>query len=681
MTHVGLLLARVLARRSRLADLVPELHQHALAVVGGVCSVVLQRDPRSATLLSTSALPADGLTRDAWFAAEAEAVLAQELSASADPIVVPDAIDVFASLRGRWPTCGAVFVPLRSGGEPEGLLVVGTSHAPGPDQLESLARVGDAFAITLERMRYQRDRQLDADLRHLLDEFSRAVTAELDLAAGLARVCAGATRLFAATRASIWLHERRMHRLVLAASSDPKLAACTAPVPTTDVDAPAVVALRRERAECHLTAAPPEGPAAPAVTVGLRGRRRALGTLMLDGVTIVPGGDLDLRARVEEAARQLSAALENTQLFVEVLRSRRQLENTFNSLADLVAVCDADLHIVRANRAFAERIGRPVDAISDLPIAEFLAAPTMAWLRQAARERPTGPATGELQDAVLDGTFLVTVTPLADDHHHVAGSVVVARDISQQAQLEAERAQLRDRLTQSEKLAALGQFVAGIAHELNNPLQGALGHLELLRRTGAFPREVRRDVQLVYREADRAAKIVRNLLIFAGSPRLARRRLSVNLLVSRVLALRGSALRGAGIAVVRALADDIPRLPGDPLLLQQALLNVVLNAEQAMTGAGRPGRLTVRTAYAAARRLVTIEVEDTGGGIRAESLPRIFEPFYTTKDVGKGTGLGLAVAYGIMQEHGGGIRAANGERGAVFTLELPVAGAPTDALE
>ena len=127
----------------------------------------------------------------------------------------------------------------------------------------------------------------------------------------------------------------------------------------------------------------------------------------------------------------------------------------------------------------------------------------------------------------------MTVTPLSGEHELQAGAVLVARDLTPHAQLEAERAELRNKLVQSEKLAALGQFVAGIAHELNNPLQGVLGHLELLRATGAFPKALRRDMQRIYREADRAAKIVRNLLVFAGSRRLVRRRTSVNAVLSR----------------------------------------------------------------------------------------------------------------------------------------------------
>ena len=142
--------------------------------------------------------------------------------------------------------------------------------------------------------------------------------------------------------------------------------------------------------------------------------------------------------------------------------------------------------------------------------------------------------------------------------------------------------------------------MAGIAHELNNPLQGVLGHLELLRATGAFPKPLRRDMQRIYREADRAAKIVRNLLVFAGSRRLVRRRTSVNAALSRVLSLRAPAFRAANIEVVRRHADALPRVKGDPLLLQQALLNIVLNAEQAIGASG--GRIETTTSLRRRRR-------------------------------------------------------------------------------
>jgi signal transduction histidine kinase len=232
-----------------------------------------------------------------------------------------------------------------------------------------------------------------------------------------------------------------------------------------------------------------------------------------------------------------------------------------------------------------------------------------------------------------------------------------------------ELERLEHRLGQSEKLLALGQFVAGVAHELNNPLQGVLGHLELMRATRDLPPALGRDLALVHREADRAARIVRNLLVFAGSGKLQRRPLSLNAVATRVLRGRAAAHLAAGITVTRRLADDLPKIKGDALLLHQALLNFVLNAEQAMPDGGR---LLVAT-DALADGSVRVSVEDDGPGLSSEVRARLFEPFFTTKDVGTGTGLGLAITYGIVQAHGGAIEADNHSGGgARFAITLPV---------
>jgi C4-dicarboxylate-specific signal transduction histidine kinase len=250
----------------------------------------------------------------------------------------------------------------------------------------------------------------------------------------------------------------------------------------------------------------------------------------------------------------------------------------------------------------------------------------------------------------------------------------VARDITRQTRLEAERAALRERLAQSEKLASLGQFVAGIAHEMNNPLQGVLGHLELLIELTEAARPVRKELKQIYQDADRAAKIVRNLLVFTGSRRMTRRRLQVDRVLTRVLASRRASLQRASIEVTREQAQDLPFVLGDPLLLQQALLNIVINAEHAIVEGNGARRIALACSSDASRERVSVIVRDSGPGIPADVLPRIFDPFFTTKEVGKGTGLGLAITYGIVQEHGGTITASNpAGGGAEFRLDLPSA--------
>ena len=230
----------------------------------------------------------------------------------------------------------------------------------------------------------------------------------------------------------------------------------------------------------------------------------------------------------------------------------------------------------------------------------------------------------------------------------------------------------RQQLAQAEKLASLGRFVAGIAHEMNNPLQGVLGHLELLMRTSAEARPIRKQLRGIYQEADRAAKIVQNLLVFSGSHGLKRKRLRLDRIVTRAVASRRAAQRKRGIEIVREDSPDLPPVSGDPLLLHQALLNVLINAEHAVSTSEGSRRIHVSVRADRKRGLVITTIRDSGAGIAAEVLPRIFEPFFTTKEVRRGTGLGLAITYGIVQEHGGHIHAANHpEGGALFTIELP----------
>jgi PAS domain S-box-containing protein len=672
-------LMSLLAHSTRPNDLLPHLHQHALDVTGGSCSLLFQLNPRNGMLQATSGFSLDALRTDPWLPGPDEAAVVADIFERRAPALVADADRDTPDLAGRLNSRAALLVPLVRGSERVGLLAVGFDAPPSASDLDGDAtEAGDAFMTALELVNLRQGAELERDVRELLEEFSASLSATLNLAAGLDIFCHGANRLFAADRTSVWIHDRRARHLVLRASSDTADVERGVRISSEDPSAPAAAAMRRVRAEI----VPPSGDEVTAVvTVPLRGCRRALGTILFEGMRVETGGELDLLDRADELGRQLSSAIENMQLLDDVIRSRRELENTFDSISHLVAVSDMRGRIVHVNKAFATRAGRTREELLDQPLADHIGPELGAWLERhkSAATRPGGDAalTCEVIDPVLKGPFVVTVTDLLNHDREPVGNVIVARDLTPQTQLEAEREELRKRLTQTEKLAALGQFVAGIAHELNNPLQGVLGHLELLRTTGAFPKHLRREIQTIYREADRAAKIVRNLLVFAGSRRLARRSVSLNAVLQKVLALRTPAHRACDIEVVRHYDEKLPRVQSDPLLLHQVFLNMVMNAEHAITATGRPGRIEITTSVNGSRDRIIATVRDTGVGIAEDTLSRIFEPFYTTKEVGQGTGLGLAIAYGIVQEHGGQIIAANHpEGGAVFTVELPIKPSP-----
>jgi C4-dicarboxylate-specific signal transduction histidine kinase len=334
---------------------------------------------------------------------------------------------------------------------------------------------------------------------------------------------------------------------------------------------------------------------------------------------------------------------------------------------------DKELRIVQTNDAFAARVGLKRSDIIRRPLKELVGADTFAYVEAADTWQGIVPAVQRrVDDSELDGTFLLTATPLTSEDGRTLGRVLVARDITRQTRLEAERAALRERLTQSEKLASLGQFVAGIAHEMNNPLQGVMGHLELLIEMTEAARPVKKELKQIFQEADRAAKIVRNLLVFTGSHRIARQKTTVDRVLTRALASRKASLAQAGIKVVRRQGDRLPAVSCDPAHLQQAFLNVLINAEHAVLAGGKAHRIEVTSSATKSRQQVVVTIRDCGTGIPPEVLPRIFDPFFTTKDVGQGTGLGLAITYGIVSEHGGTISASNAEDGgAVFQIELP----------
>jgi signal transduction histidine kinase len=341
-------------------------------------------------------------------------------------------------------------------------------------------------------------------------------------------------------------------------------------------------------------------------------------------------------------------------------------------------VTDNGLRVVQMNEAFAARVGASRGAVMERPLGDFIGSEMAAWAAESEPAPRTvnddgGIArTRQFTDERLGGIFAATVTPLINRDLEPVGRVLVARDITSQMQFETEREALRGRLAQSEKLASLGQFVAGIAHEMNNPLQGVLGHLELLIERSEAARPVRPTLRQIYREGDRAAKIVRNLLIFTGSQRMSRQRLRIDRVLARALASRAASLRRNHIEVTRQVAENVPRVSGDMLVLQQALLNVLINAEHAIVSRGGPGSIHTSICTVNGGEAVRLTIEDSGPGIPPEILPRIFDPFFTTKDVGQGTGLGLAITYGIVQEHGGTIHASNApDGGARFTIDFP----------
>jgi two-component system cell cycle sensor histidine kinase/response regulator CckA len=264
--------------------------------------------------------------------------------------------------------------------------------------------------------------------------------------------------------------------------------------------------------------------------------------------------------------------------------------------------------------------------------------------------------------------------PPADDRSLRLEALV--RDVSERKKLDDETRDIYHQLLQAEKMAALGQTISGVAHELNNPLATIVSWAERLSQRSELEEPVRRGLETIFSESERAARIVRNLLTFARKRQTTRAMVDINQVVRETLALRAYEQRLTNISIIDGLAAGLPQVFADGHQVQQVLLNLVINAEQAMLAAHGRGTIVVRTWHDAEQESVILEVNDDGPGIPDELQPKIFDPFFTTKEVGKGTGLGLTVAYAIVQEHGGRIRLeSHPALGASFYVELPVTGA------
>jgi len=311
-------------------------------------------------------------------------------------------------------------------------------------------------------------------------------------------------------------------------------------------------------------------------------------------------------------------------------------------------------------RAESEVLGRhfkeflPSDAASE--VARLLGS----WAREGARARH------ELRAFRKDGSIAELEIGVSPTVYEGEGALqFILRDVT-------ERNALQQRAAQSAKLAAVSELVAGVAHELNNPLTGIVGYATLLAANPAAP-TLREDLGKIAAEAQRAARIVRSLLTFARPQPPARRMTDLNALVQETLGLQAYRLRTSGVEVRLNLAPDLPPTAVDPPQIQQVLVNLVTNAEHAIAATRRPGRLTVATTRSGDR--VEIRVADNGCGISSGNVGRIFDPFFTTKQPGEGTGLGLSLAYGIVRDHGGEIRVESEVNvGTTFTVALPIVG-------
>ena len=404
-----------------------------------------------------------------------------------------------------------------------------------------------------------------------------------------------------------------------------------------------------------------------AAAVPLRAHGEVVGSLVVVDPrtgTLAPD-DIRLLSTV---ATHAAVAIANARFFELVRRGKEQWETAFDALSEGMAVVDDQGKVVRANRSLAAMLGQTPPAVIGSHLCHALLGRSHALM--------------ELLDAVRRGERPAAIVERSENHAHtfrinaarVPGSepapnaVVLVQDVTEQQTMEAN-------LIQSEKLATVGQLVSGVAHELNNPLTSIAGLSEFLLEQKELGQGDRGHLKVIHEQAERAGRIVRNLLTFARKGPAERSRVDLNDVVQRTLLLMSYDFKLRHVDAKTTLAATLPDVLGDRHALQQVVLNLLTNAAQAAAGnpPDQPRLVEIETWF---DTQIHVRISDNGPGIPEHVVRQLFTPFFTTKDTGQGTGLGLSISYSILEAHEGHIayeRPAGGATGASFRIDLPPA--------
>jgi two-component system NtrC family sensor kinase len=511
--------------------------------------------------------------------------------------------------------------------------------------------------------------QLDRRLNELftLQELSYVLSESLQLDHIVDQVARYARRFLQAEGSIVALLEEGGETLKVV-SAEGSLASLKGKAITDGEDTIIMRAIARERLESS------EGGIIPLDVEGIAVRSAAAIPLRAHGVTM---GALAVADRKDGSftaedfqlfstvATHAAVVLANSRFFEMIRRSKEEWETTFNALTEGIAVVSADGKVSRANHALGRLLQVPTPALlgqyfADTPVGQSEAARALvAEARQGARTSPLITRSEK-----LDRVLRLTAAPLPEsgDHNSV---VVLIEDVTEQRKLEAQ-------LIQNEKLAAVGQLVSGVAHELNNPLTSIAGLSEFLVEHSRPTGREREHLRIIHEQAERAGRIVRDLLTFARKGGHEKVRVDVNNLVSRTAALLAYDVKLRGVQFEQKLDSCTPAVLADPYELQQVVLNLITNAVQAVAELPPDQQRTIVVSTGREDDTVSVSVEDSGPGIAADLIPQLFTPFFTTKEPGRGTGLGLSISYGIVKAHGGQLGHAESPLGgARFDIILP----------
>jgi signal transduction histidine kinase/CheY-like chemotaxis protein len=557
-----------------------------------------------------------------------------------------------------------VAIPLLFSGEPLGVLLAGIPQKSS--SLATLERIEmrSAFAASaLQRRRLHTESNRRAARRQALLESSSEATVLLDARGRIASLNRSARLILGETLAE---------RASAAQREQPPTASSTDPAETSSQTLNWCLGASFST----LFSAREQSSVEEWLARALAGERdKAVGALEACEAELVNGHRVVLRAPIA-AADDLVAVVLGASPMQEAAdqrtRSAAELHNVLEWVEEGILLFGANQSVRAMNTRFAQISGlTPEDAATCSTLdgliarlADRAAEPEAFARRWRELARGEGGTREELHLArPIPRVLERSARPVLDHMGRHLGRVEIYRDLTAQRVFQAK-------LLQTEKLAALGQMMTGVAHELSNPLTSILGYAQrlLVRKDLAGRTE---EARQIYQEAERAGTILRQLLLTAREARPERKKVALNQIVLRAMELQRFGSAAEKIRIELDLDPTLPFVAGDPGQLQQVLMNLIGNARQAIVQQGTAGTIRLRTAFEGRR--VLLQVIDDGPGIPQTILARIFDPFFTTKPAGVGTGLGLSIVLSVVREHGGQVKVASPpERGAVFSVELPV---------
>ncbi|MGM0423385.1 MAG: ATP-binding protein, partial [Thermodesulfobacteriota bacterium] len=407
--------------------------------------------------------------------------------------------------------------------------------------------------------------------------------------------------------------------------------------------------------------AEPEGTSFLNIPMSCRGR--VLGVLSFAGLeeTVVTQEQQELLLSV---GRQVGIAVESLRDLQRLIQNKELLQTVFDGITDLLMLLDKEGRIKMVNRAYLHRYGVEFEDVQDLPCYEVHAG-LMQLCPNCALDQVVQSASASSQEITCSSgeVFLVHFYPILDETGEVQSVIRYAREISEQKKVE-------QKIQHTEKLVALGQLASGVAHEINNPLGIILCYVDLLQRQLQDLPQSQQDLGIIEKQAINCKNIVMDLLQFARGQESSKEPAQANQVIQEVVQMFRHKLKKNHIQLELDLDPDLPQIRLNTDKMKQVLVNLLLNALHAVES---KGLIQISSGLQPAQGMLWISIWDNGAGVEESIRSNIFDPFFSTKRTGEGTGLGLAVSYGIVQEHGGEI-SLESEKGAWtrFTVYLPL---------